>query len=219
MNISNYPNELIEFLSKRESLNNSELSIQILSIEESVEYSVKLSGIAAFESLCLLPIEDSENSNPYCYVNNGPLKGAIIYLSHDDSAKVMCESIKSFETALNLIIKNGEYFDEIENYFQTISKTYNLDFEINSLLNMPEEFEDIVEFQICIYIPLIEINNISLLDSIANYDNMFIQEALIQQIKKAPLKEHLNLATLLGANPNPQVSDVAKDALIAIQNL
>ena len=109
------PQEVLHFLSRSEKLNSSkEVMINILSIDESFEYSKALRSIKHAEYLGLIALNDAQDSNPYCYISQSVTTGMIIHFSHDPEPRIKFSSLDDFENALNLLKDVGHHIDDMK---------------------------------------------------------------------------------------------------------
>ncbi len=108
----NIPNEVNEFWSHVRPMNNVAKGINFLQAEVSSSYADSLSQIEVFEVLGLIPLEDSNNSNPVCYVTAGCAAGVVMLLSHDEGSKIIFNSLSDFKDCIEENLNTIEFFSE-----------------------------------------------------------------------------------------------------------
>lgn len=208
------PNEILEFWSLVRPLNNAENGMNFLLPEASLSYAVALSEIEIFKSLGLIPLEDSNNSNPVCFISNGPASGMVMLLSHDEGSKIIFNSLSEFQSCLIKNTENIDFFSEFIEEFPAIYNDNKLVPAIASLLSSTVTDES--EFLICLYTQSVKTFSIELVGKYIHSGGMYIQEALFNQLSIHPNGELLPLLES-AVEFHPQVQPLYKKALSKIK--
>ena len=87
--------------------------IKLIPLKKSLEH-INLVREYMVNHFCgYMPLTDTEDSDTFAICCNGPLKGYIVHLPHDDSSRLMFRSLDSFLNALNTHeVKAALYWDK-----------------------------------------------------------------------------------------------------------
>ena len=103
------------FYSITDGLALTPIGTDLLSLETATHYGEELSYHPVSQLLGLLPITESNDSNPYCLIVGPRLCRAVLLLSHDGDVIVSHNSLQSFLDALaSLVESDGELTDDLE---------------------------------------------------------------------------------------------------------
>ncbi|MGV3662357.1 MAG: hypothetical protein ACO1TE_19395 [Prosthecobacter sp.] len=160
----------------------------------------------------LFALNDSNDSNPYCYVSRGPCAGAILHLHHGDSSAVAFRSLASFLAAVTAL-KDDQWMDDIQPG-QPLS--FDTAAELARMAGDPASDFDVFA---PIYLRATTTLPDSLKASLAGHSNFFVREAFAWWLQTAGTAADLALAQGLATDKIGQVADAAKKALPRIQRL
>jgi len=210
------PSEVADFLSEAQHLNNEPLGINILTAEKSRAYSEALRQFTATAELGLVTLDDANDSNPYCYISNGPLAGMVLHYTHDDSPQIAFANLQAFRAALEGIrAQNVAIWDLPEATPKPTSPISGLAAAAVELLTHPDA--DHAEWLLCLYLPLLPLQTEELLEALSRHDSFFVREALALEIAKRPASNMLGAAERLANDPHPQVARPGERALVAVK--
>lgn len=210
------PDEVVAFLAEAQELNNADLGINILSAEQSRSYSEALHGFSATAELGLVALDDANDSNPYCYISNGPAAGMVLHYTHDGAPQIKFESLAAFRAALAELPGNGTTMWDLPfEEFEPVGLVSALGSEAAALLSHPDS--DHAEFLLCLYMPHTPLEDAELVKALAGHVSFFVREAVAVAIAERPTPELLAVAERLAEDEHPQVARPGKKALGAVK--
>lgn len=119
-----FPASYRKFISESDGKLFKKQSVEILSLEKSVEYFQNLRELGITQTWGYFPILDNNDSNPWCVCCNAPLAGYIVQVNHDDSAKIKLRNIESLITKIQSDTRGDDFWlDDLEGDFQSSSRT------------------------------------------------------------------------------------------------
>ncbi len=208
--------EVQTFLSSVSTLNNPEIGLNFLSENEAQKNAISCRQIEAFQSLSLIPLEDSNNSNSVCYISDGCASGMVMFLSHSDDSRILFDSLDSFKMTVEKNLSEIEYFEDFIDELPTFKVDDTFNDTINNLLSAP--ITDEAEFLLCLYLKSVKKFNEQVVQKCVDSDKIFIQETLFSEIANRP---QLELFPILETDRlfHPQVERAYKEAISRIKEL
>lgn len=210
------PAEVLAFLREAASLRAEELGIFPLDPERSREYTAAIRATAVGAELRLVALDDANDSNPYCYVVEGPARGMVLHFSHDSEPELRFGSLASFKQALVLARQDGRHIDELES--DRIHPVQEQEEFGATLLARASGGDDASDFFVCTFLPLLDPANLSVLEQLAEHRNFFIREAVAVFIRDHALPSHQPILKKLSVDTHGQVARPAKEALRTIRS-
>jgi hypothetical protein len=115
-----FPGSYRKFISESDGKLFKKQSVEILSLEKSVEYFQNLREFGITQTWGYFPILDNNDSNPWCVCCSSPLVGYIVQVNHDDAAKIKFRSIESFFEKIQADASGDDFWlDDLEGDFQS----------------------------------------------------------------------------------------------------
>ena len=208
------PDDLVAHFAGSQMPCEPSLMIRILSFEEALEYTdgIQQSSILG-KPFGLIALDDAENSNPYCYVTNGPTRGSIMSLCHDEEPAIAFSSLKDFVAAIENAIEADVDIDDLphDDTLTALDRTAISKYVSRLLL------EDGLCEEICVLVDLIPTSDIDLATALAQHPDFYVREALAIRIAKSPNADLVEVATKLSVDDHPQVAEPGKRALSAVK--
>ncbi len=208
--VSTAPADLVLFYREAVRPNYPKSRIRCLPFHEAKDYTEKMRGIPVVDRLGLWTLDDANDSNPFCYITQGPCAGMIIHFSHDPEPEIAFPSLPRLVAAMNSTGAQGLDIDEMAK--ETIS--ISLDSEIRNLAK--EDSEEAV-FLLTTYLPICLPLEIETKSVLVAHDDFFVREALATYIARTAFDQDLPVADRLAADQHPQVARRAKIAVDAIK--
>lgn len=211
------PTELESYFISRPLSEYPDSRIHPLSMSESIERHKEMSEYEPiYKELGLFPLDEAEDSNPYCYVSKTPMKGRIFHYTHDDLPLFKFSNIDNWVNALNTTgassedIDNTDYEGRIdaEDVIQLcrhIDSNYNHDSHEYSKSTV-HLIQGLDEY--CFH----------LIDKLSKNSDLFIREAVARLIGEKPTATYKKVAERLVSDDYSQVSRLAQNALNAMNN-
>lgn len=207
------PPDLVEHFAKATYPVDRELAINILPLAAALKYTSGIRSVAILGTpFGLIALEDGNNSNPYCYITNGPTRGAIMHLCHGGESGVAFASLADFLTAINDAIGTRTYIEDLKPDQQL--SALNRESITQYVAGIAGSDDDVEE--LCVLIPLISTTEVDLVARIAGHPDFFAREAVARHIAKHPIEALQPVAKQLAEDPHPQVAGPGKRALSAI---
>ncbi len=170
----------------------------LLALGKACEYTDSLrEALTLSERLGLVVLADRTDSNPYCYVTRGVLRGFVLKVSHDDSPSVAFNSLEEFLQAW------PDNDHDFRDHVLRLDDQDALCVRTSELLNEASE-ASVDELQLMI--ALLDTSRTEAVTEIARSDDFFVREAMATQIAAHPREELLEIATTLAGDPHPQVA-------------
>jgi len=200
------PEELVNYFSSGETLKSEGSRVNCLSFEEGKEYSKNMSQFLDGEEMGLWVLNDSNDSNPYCYISKGPCAGAVIHYCHDPEPKIKFPTLDSFMLGLRSVVNNNQDVDDIE--FKEDFR-FDCEAEIGRLLQSDsDEYTNLI----CSYIDVASFLSKGLMEMLMKHEDFFLQESLASWVAKNPKPELLFVVEEL---ENSSIEQVKREAKIA----
>ncbi len=173
------PAALREFYGDTDGLEIPALGTEILALGAAVKYGEDLDFHPLSQLLGLLPISESNDSNPYCVILGERLNGAVVRLSHDDDTSVTHRSLASFLGSLGeLATGGGELIDDLAaEAIDDERLRADADGVVAELL-AADDFDETV------IVPLVTVCSPATLVRMVESDDMWVREAAARQLGK-----------------------------------
>mgnify|MGYP003335744230 FL=1 len=211
------PLELLEYFDEAVTLKATDLSINPLTRQAAAEYAVSIRQIPVGEQLGLVPLEDADNSKPFCYITKGPAKGMIFQFNRGDGQGLRYPSLASFVSALRQAKANGIEIDDLVSVpIPAVAKQADVSVRLIGALAMePAEAELTVEN----LLPLLSPDSLDVLEALSQTDNFLIRESVAIFLERNPRTQHEYIAQRLAADKYGQVARPATAAAKIIRRM
>lgn len=169
-----------------------------------------------YRELGLFPLDDAEDSNPYCYVSKTPMKGRIFHYTHDDSPSFKFSNLNNWVDALNKTGASSKDIDEIE-----YEKRIDAEDVIQLCRHIDSTYDSANQSYAESTVYLIQGLDeycFTLIEKLSENNNLFIREAVARFIGKKPSLTYKKIAETLANDKYEQVSRPAENALNEIDN-
>ena len=215
--LADAPQELLSYLDDSSALRSVEQSINPLSRQIASEYAESIRQTPVGEQLGLIPLEDANNSKPYCYITRGAAAGMILQFNRGDGQALRFPSLASFIQALIGAKKQGIHIEDLEPVpIPRTAEQANICTKLLVALSMePGEAEFTVEH----HLPLLDPGNIPVLETLSQSDNFLIRESVAIFLQRNPLTQQEHIAQRLVADKYGQVARPAAAAAKTIRRL
>ena len=160
----------------------------------------------------MIALDDADNSNPYCYVTKGPVRGAILYLCHDGESGVAFASLHDFLAASDSAIANGTWLDDIphDDTLAGLDRKAVGD-HVRGILGDEERVEEL-----CVLLPLLDTTDVALMTALSDF---FVREALAVMLVSHPNSNLQAICEQLACDRHPQVAGPGMRALAAVNRI
>ncbi|MGC1272467.1 MAG: hypothetical protein WBC44_02080 [Planctomycetaceae bacterium] len=211
------PKDLVAHFSRNDLPQAPDLGIKVLPLEKSLEYTRAIHHhVVVGKLLGLVVLDDSNNSNPFCYITKGLLRGCILHLSHDDDTCVAFRSLETFMNAMSEAVLRQQGIDEIRDDRPfLLDDQEGLATRLEGLLAGDNDNDS----EALILIPLLDTSRLKLMRSLVISPDFYVREAAAQQIAAWPNVDLLAAAEALIDDDYPQVARPARQAVAAIRRL
>ncbi|MEG4477743.1 hypothetical protein [Microcoleus sp. M2_C2] len=213
--LQDVPLEVMAFLAESQSLRAEKLAICPLDPKASSEYTTAIRATPVGAELRLVALDDANDSNPYCYIVEGPAKGMILHFSHDPEPELKFRSLASFKQALASAKQGGRHIDDlVPDQIYPIQEQDEL---AALLLERASGEDEVSEFFVCTLLPLLAPENLPVLEQLARHRSFVVREAVAVFVRERALPSHRAILERLVVDTYGQVARPAREALIAIR--
>lgn len=168
-----------------------------------------------FQALGALILDDPNTSNHHFYFTQGPLRGAVFYLSHDGESRVVFPSLKRF-----LDIATAARDAETFNWEAAHPPLAPLAADQAGLgVLIDAALADGHTGTLPALIPSLDLRDTALLARFIEHKDLFLAEAVAQEIARRPAHALQALAQRCAAHTHPQVAEAGQRACAAIAAL
>lgn len=211
------PEDLVSHFSRDDLPRVPDLCINVLPLADAAEYTRRIrEHVTLGEILGLVVLDDANNSNPFCYVTKGLLRGQILHLAHDDDTHVAFRSLEGFMASISDAVRDRRWIEELRDDRPFLTDDQDaLAARIGRFL--AEDGVDDIEA--VVMIPLLDTSRLDIMKSLASHPDFYIREAAAQQITAWPNIELLAVAEALAGDKYPQVARPGRQAESAIRRL
>lgn len=215
--LSGAPLELLEYFDGGVALKADDLSINPLTRKAAATYAASIRQIPVGEQLGLVPLEDANNSKPFCYITKGLATGMIFQFNRGDGQGLRYPSLASFVNTLRLAKENGTDIEDLVPVpIPAIAKQADISTRLIEALSMdPAEAEFAVEN----LLPLLNPQNLDVLEALSQTDNFLIRESVAIFLARNPRTQHEHMAQRLAADRYGQVARPAAAAAKIIRRM
>lgn len=210
------PDDLIELYAVP-PLVEDRLGINILPLSKAIEYTTAMFGESFFgDGMELFVLDDASDSNPFCYIANGPCRGCILHLYHDGDTAIEYPSLAALLAAMRAAIAEGIFIDDLPGKdFRPAIDQRSLCDRISQLI--PLDTDD-SEFELLILIQVLDTEQVETVRSLSRHPRFFVREATARLLAKYPNFQLVEVAELLARDSNSQVAEPGRLALSAVQD-
>jgi len=205
------PAELWAYFREAPTLVADDLGIHPLTAAESLAYSRALHKFALGERLGLVVLDDANDSNPFCLVTKGLLRGSVLHLVHDDAPHVRFDSLAAFRRSLVEARDQGLHIDDLP--VPPLQPFGDQPALANLLAELSREAGDWAVEQLCLHVPLLVPQDPVLLARLATHKDLFVREAVAELLVERPRRGLEAIAQRLAADSYRQIADPARRAL------
>lgn len=189
--------------------------VNLLPLAQAEEFSEQFSGHPTLDTLGGLILDNPDTSNHHVLVTRSPLAGQVFYLSHDDDSRIVFPSLQTFLQTAQQALEQSCCLSELHPPQSPLcADQAGLSQFILQLCASDDEEDMAVAL-----ISSLDLNDLALLEQLAQSDNFFLAEALGQEIKKRPRAELRAIAELCSAHSHPQAAKAGAAALRAVRSL
>lgn len=147
-------------------------------------------------------LDDADTSDHHLLVTRSPLIGSVLFLSHDGDTRIVFDSATAFlEAVRETRDKEIEVPDLHPDRSPIAQDQLALSAFMRGLLDSPGLNDVVVAL-----IPSLDLQDIDLLQRLAQDEDFFLGEAVGNEIKNRPSPVLLPIAELCAAHPHPQVA-------------
>ncbi|MFZ6682050.1 hypothetical protein [Undibacterium sp. Tian12W] len=212
------PSDLLTYFDEIQSgdfKNHTEAGVHLLNrdevaaITDLMEYHPLVGGLQG------IVLDDPNTSNHHVYLRQQPFSGYILYLAHDDDTRIVFQSLNDFLRSVKLAIVQEDNLCDLHpqcSPLVTDQSALCALIEKDLALNLENELT-------FASIPSLDLNNLPLLQKLANSDDFFLGEAVAREICKRPNESLRAIAELCSRHPHPQVANAGRHALASIQRV
>ena len=180
-----------------------DLAINILRFPSAIEYTAGIHRSAILgPPLGLIALEDGNNSNPFCYITKGPVRGSILHLCHDDDAVIAYSSLHDFLAVIDSAIVNRVWINDVK--FDEALDGLDRAGVADYLMDLGDDDEAVAE--ICTLLPLVPTNELQLIEKLSRYVDFFVREATANAVIASPHPALSAIAKRLASDAHPQVA-------------
>ncbi len=205
------PDDLVAHFAADRLPADSALSINFLPLAQAIEYTAGVQGHAVLgEPFGLIVLEDANNSDPYCYVTKGPVRGAVLHLRHDDDPVVAFSSLERFLAAIDQAIADGTWIEDLArgNVRDEIDRAAVAE-------HVARLVDDGLVEEICVLVPLLE-SDVPLMTALSQHPDFYVREAVAEHIALFPGTDLLPIVQALAVDRHSQVARPGRRALSAV---
>lgn len=166
-----------------------------------LEQSERFAYHPVVEQLGGFILDDADTSDHHVLATGSPLIGNVVFLSHDGDTRAVFETGAAYLAAVRVAHARGIEVTDLHPDQSPIAKDQGaLSAFVRSLL--ASELGDVVVS----LIPSLNLEDIDLLQRLAEDENFFLGEAVASEIYKRPSAALLSIAELCAAHLHPQVA-------------
>lgn len=189
-----------------------ELSTQLLSLAAAAEYGKSIASLPDARRYGLLPITESNDSNPYCLILGEKLNGAVMLLSHDGETRVTHGSMQGFLQSLATLLEQGGGL--IDDLAAEDIQDARLIADADAMLGheLKRWFTDMHPF-----VPLLSACSPQMLVRLLGASDMWVREEAALQCGRRGLLETRDALRQLADAGDRQDNHAARDALAALR--
>jgi hypothetical protein len=189
-------------------------SSSVFDAETVVEQSKLFAFHPAVQELHGYVLDDESTSNHHFLITVEPLAGSVFFLSHDGDSRVVFERAADFLDSVRKAEAEGLSVSDLHPPLSPVAKDQTaLAKFMHELLR--RECNDLVVS----LVPSLDLEDLSLLQLLANDADFFLGEAVAMEIEKRPSKALLPVAVACAEHGHPQVAIAGSRAVRCIQQL
>jgi hypothetical protein len=211
------PDEVFTFFREAVGLRDHGLRIYPLTVDESRTYSAAIQKSDVGTALGLVALDNANDSNPYCLICRGVARGMVVHFSHDPEPEIRFADLASFKAALIAAREQRQSIDELP--AELLRPHPDQESLAKTLVDLNREESDTAEFLLCLYVPLLSPDQVTILDQLGSNASFFVRESIARYVQVHPRSEYLAIAARLAADTHPQVANLAKKALSSVNRV
>lgn len=215
--LASAPDELWAYFREAPTLACAELDINPLTEEASRTYSRAIHRFDLGYRLGLIALDDANDSNPFCLVTRGLMRGAVLHLSHDDGARICFASLAEFRRSLIEALTRGLSIDELPE--PPLAPCTDQGALSELLVSLCGQDREIAAEQLCLYVPLLDPQRVDVVELLAEYPDPNVLEKVAELLERRPRRELEHVARQLATAGMPMIALPAQRALERIRRL
>lgn len=159
-------------------------------------------------------LDDENTSNHHFLITVEPLAGSVFFLSHDGDSRMVFESVTDFLDSVRKAQAEGLSVSDLHPRLSPVASDQAALANFIHALHCQECNDLIVSL-----LPSLDLEDLPLLQLLANDADFFLGEAVAMEIEKRPSKTLLPIAITCADHVHPQVSVAESRALRRIKPL
>lgn len=208
------PEDVMAFLREAETLRDSRLRINPLSIDQCVRRTEAFHEIPIAAELGLIVLDDADDSNPYCLITRGPAAGMVVHFRHEGDYGLHYPRLADFREALRAAREQRLSIDDLPR--RRLDPHPDQPLLVGYLTSCLRRDDDDAPGLLQIHFPLLDAANLEVLQEAASSVDFLVREIAARFLEEHALPVHRDVATRLASDSYPQVADPARRALRAI---
>jgi hypothetical protein len=215
------PDEVRAFLKAADALRDQGLRINPLSEAESAAQSALMQEIDVARKLGLIVLDDAGDSNPYCFIGEGPARRMVVHFSHDSEPRIRYHNLEEFLATLRRARSAGVGIDDLAlSPLEPHNDQAMLSAHIRLILASSDDDKALL---LGLYVPLLAPDDGTTLSLCAAADDFLVREIVAVyltehcELEEYCGPEHRELARHLAADKYPQVARPARTALVVLE--
>lgn len=214
-----FPPGLVAFYLQSNGLVVHERHLILNDLATATDYAAVMSDIDLVEYLGLLPLSESNDSNPYCVSCKPPLSGRIIHLQHDDAPRLAFPDLDSFALAIVSLASSPDWtIDDIDLGYAAdhSDRTPADDLAADELLagDCPD-----VENLLSIAMSLFSRDRLDSIIGLLEHESMWVREDAARHLGEMGDSAAIESLQLLAGNGDQQDNRAAQHALNVLNRL
>lgn len=164
--------------------------------------------------LDLLILDDANTSDYHCFARDLPFPGAVIYVPHGNTIRVVFANLNDFLMACDQAVETDEFVTRLHETRAFIHP------DQEKLQNAIEQaLEDGEEEVLWLMLSCSDFADIDFVAQLLDSDDFFLRQTIAERIARGPTPEMLAIAERSANDPHPNVSGPGQRALDAVQRL
>lgn len=188
--------------------------LNLLSLSQAAETTSMLRCHPLLQAVGGIVLDDPDTSNHHVYCVDSPMRGAVLYLSHDGESRIVFSSIDEFLDAASRTRQHGGFLSDQHPVCSPMAPdqaalTKLLEHHIQS----GQDDDMVVALSL---VPSWDLLDRALLERLATHSDFLAAEALAMEIAKRPAAHLLSAAQLCRQHGHPQVAEAGAHAVKVI---
>lgn len=190
------------------------LGIKVRELADAIKYTKAIHDRTLLgRSMGLFALDDANDSNPFCYVTRGPLRGCILHLHHDDDSAIEFSSLSAFIGALRSAVKEASHIDDMSG--KELRPKIDQRALADRIAVLLQADTDEAECELTLLTGLLDTSQTELVRQLAGHSSFFVRESVARLVAAYPTAHLVDVAESLANDRHPQVARPGKTALSA----